>query len=47
VREAQLFCTAARTGGAQFLDEVETLRDDPERFDALVTELRARYAAGA
>jgi hypothetical protein len=36
--EAQLF----RTGGGQFFDEMETLRDDRERF----TELKARYVAG-
>jgi hypothetical protein len=44
--EAQLFRTAARTGGAQFFDEVETLRDDRERFDTLVTVLNVGFERG-
>jgi hypothetical protein len=44
--EAQLFRTAARTGGAQLFDEVETLRDDRERFDALVAVLNVGFERG-
>jgi hypothetical protein len=34
--EVQLYRSAARTGGAQLFDEVETLRGDKDRFDALI-----------
>ncbi len=44
--EAQIFRTAARTGGAQLFDEVETLRDDRERFDALISVLNVGFERG-
>jgi len=44
--EAQLFRTAARTGGVQLFDEVETLRDDRERFDALIAVLNVGFERG-
>jgi len=44
--EAQLYRSAARTGGVQLLDEVETLRGDKERFDALITVLNVGFERG-
>jgi hypothetical protein len=44
--EAQLFRTSARTGGVQLFDEVETLRDDRERFDALISVLNVGFERG-
>ena len=44
--EAQLYRSAARTGGAQLLDEVETLRGDKERFDALISVLNVGFERG-
>ena len=43
--EAQLYRSAARTGGAQLFDEVETLRGDKDRFDALITRAQRRLRA--
>jgi hypothetical protein len=44
--EAQLYRSAARTGGAQLLDEVETLRGDKDRFDALISVLNVGFERG-
>ena len=44
--EAQLFRAAARTGGTQLYDEVETLRGDGERFATLVTILNVGFERG-
>jgi hypothetical protein len=44
--EAQLYRSAARTGGAQVFDEIETLRGDRERFDALITVLNVGFERG-
>jgi hypothetical protein len=44
--EAQLYRSAARTGGVQLFDEVETLRGDRERFDALITVLNHGFERG-
>ena len=44
--EAQLYRTAARTGGVQLFDEVETLRGDKDRFDALITVLNVGFERG-
>jgi hypothetical protein len=44
--EAQLYRAAARSGGAQLLDEVETLRGDKERFDALIAVLNVGFERG-
>ena len=44
--EAQLFRAAARTGGTQLYDEVETLRGDGERFATLVTVLNVGFERG-
>jgi hypothetical protein len=44
--EAQLYRSAARTGGAQLFDEVETLRGDRDRFDALITVLNVGFERG-
>jgi Domain of unknown function (DUF3854)/Protein of unknown function (DUF3631) len=44
--EAQLYRVAARTGGAQLFDEIETLRGDRERFDALISVLNAGFEQG-
>lgn len=44
--EAQLYRAAWRTGGAQLFDEVESLRGDRERFDALVSVLNAGFERG-
>ena len=44
--EAQLFRTAARTGGVQLFDEVETLRGERDRFDTLVTVLNVGFERG-
>jgi hypothetical protein len=44
--EAQLYRSAARTGGVQLFDEVETLRGDRERFDALITVLNVGFERG-
>jgi hypothetical protein len=44
--EAQLYRSAARTGGVQLFDEVETLRGDKERFDALITVLNVGFERG-
>src|SRR6185436_510195 len=44
--EAQLFRSAARTGGVQLFDEVETLRGDRERFDALISVLNVGFERG-
>jgi hypothetical protein len=44
--EAQLFRTAARTAGVQLFDEVESLRGQRERFDALVTVLNVGFERG-
>jgi hypothetical protein len=44
--EAQLYRSAARTGGAQLFDEVETLRGDKDRFDALITVLNVGFECG-
>ncbi len=44
--EAQLYRSAARTGGAQLFDEVETLRGDKDRFDALITVLNVGFERG-
>jgi hypothetical protein len=41
--EAQLYRAAARTGGTQIFDEVETLRGDKERFDALISVLNVGF----
>src|SRR5207249_4995544 len=37
---------AARTGGVQLFDEVETLRGDKDRFDALITVLNVGFERG-
>ena len=37
--------SAARTGGVQLLDEVETLRGDKDRFDALISVLNVYLLA--
>ncbi len=44
--EAQLYRSAARTGGAQLFDEVETLRGDKDRFAALITVLNVGFERG-
>jgi hypothetical protein len=44
--EAQLYRSAVRTGGVQLFDEVETLRGDRERFDALITVLNVGFERG-
>jgi hypothetical protein len=44
--EAQLYRSAARTGGVQLFDEMETLRGDRERFDALVSVLNVGFERG-
>ena len=44
--EAQLYRSAARTGGVQLFDEVETLRGDRDRFDALITVLNVGFERG-
>jgi hypothetical protein len=44
--EAQLYRSAARTAGAQLFDEVETLRGDKDRFDALITVLNVGFERG-
>lgn len=44
--EAQLYRSAARTGGAQLFDEVETLKGDKDRFDALITVLNVGFERG-
>jgi hypothetical protein len=44
--EPQLFRTAARTAGVQLFDEVESLRGQGERFDALVTVLNVGFERG-
>ncbi len=44
--EAQLYRSAARTGGVQLLDEVETLRGDKDRFDALISVLNVGFERG-
>jgi hypothetical protein len=45
--EAQLFRGAARTGGTQLLDEVEALRGDKDRFEALISVLNVGFERGA
>src|SRR5207245_163696 len=42
----QLYRSAARTGGVQLFDEVETLRGDKDRFDALITVLNVGFERG-
>jgi hypothetical protein len=44
--EAQLYRSAARTGGVQLFDEMETLRGDRERFDALISVLNVGFERG-
>jgi hypothetical protein len=44
--EALLYRSAARTGGVQLFDEVESLRGDRERFDALITVLNVGFERG-
>src|SRR3970282_1513072 len=44
--EAQLYRSAARTGGAPLFDEVETLRGDKVLFDALITVLNVGFERG-
>lgn len=44
--EAQLFRGAASTGGAQLFDEVEGLRGNKERFDALISVLNVGFERG-
>jgi hypothetical protein len=44
--EAQLYRSAARTGGVQLFDEVETLRGDKDRFDTLITVLNVGFERG-
>jgi hypothetical protein len=44
--EAQLYRAAARTGGVQLFDEVETLKGDKDRFDALITVLNVGFECG-
>jgi hypothetical protein len=44
--EAQLYRSAARTGGVQLFDDVETLRGDKDRFDALMTVLNVGFERG-
>ncbi len=44
--EAHLYRSAARTGGVQLFDEVETLRGDKDRFDALITVLNVGFERG-
>jgi len=44
--EAQLCRSAARTGGVQLFDEVETPRGDKDRFDALITVLNVGFERG-
>jgi len=44
--EAQLYRAAARTGGVQLFDEVETLKGDKDRFDALITVLNVGFERG-
>ncbi len=44
--EAQLYRSAARSGGTQLFDEVETPRGDRERFDALISVLNVGFERG-
>ncbi|MFQ5830508.1 MAG: hypothetical protein ACE5JD_15335, partial [Candidatus Methylomirabilia bacterium] len=44
--EAQLYRSAARTGGAQLFDEVETLKRDKDRFEALIAVLNVGFEKG-
>jgi Protein of unknown function (DUF3631) len=44
--EAQLYRSAARTGGVQLFDEMESLRGDKDRFDALITVLNVGFERG-
>lgn len=44
--EAMLYRTAARTSGVQLLDEVELLRGNQERFDALIGVLNVGFERG-
>ena len=44
--EAQLYRGAARTGGVQLFDEVESLRGDRDRLDALITVLNVGFERG-
>src|SRR5437870_11108407 len=43
---ACIYRSAARTGGAQLFDEVETLRGDKDRFDALISVLKVGFERG-
>ena len=45
--EALLYRSAARTGGVQLFDEVETLRGDKDRFEALINVLNVGFERGA
>jgi len=44
--DAHLYRAAARTGGAQLFDEVETLRGDRDRFEALIAVLNVGFEKG-
>jgi hypothetical protein len=44
--EALLYRAAARTGGVQLFDEVETLRGDKDRFEALIAVLNVGFERG-
>jgi hypothetical protein len=44
--EAVLFRGAARTGGVQLFDEVESLRGNKDRFDALLSVLNVGFEQG-
>ncbi len=44
--EAQLYRSAARNGGAQLFDELETLQGDKDRFDTLITVLNVGFERG-
>ncbi len=44
--EAQLYRTAWQTSGTQLFDEMESLRGDKERFDALISVLNCGFERG-
>ncbi len=44
--EAQLYRAAERTGGVQLFDEMDKLRGDQERFEAVISVLNTGFEAG-
>jgi len=44
--EAQLYRAAARTSGTQLFDEMDKLRGDQERFEAVISVLNVGFEAG-